>query len=166
VGITLARVDWLDPRACSLRAAMDIEMNAIYADSLTSYPPALRSLFTAAFSVDPATVVATVLVFDSGSGSPVGQAGLRPHGVGGALEVKKVVVDPDHRGRGISRTLMFELENAAREFGAPSLVLQTGDRQPAAIGLYESVGYRLIPPYPPFELMSNAVCYEKVLTHA
>jgi GNAT superfamily N-acetyltransferase len=105
-------------------------------------------------------------VFDSGSGLPVGHAGLRRHGDGDSLEVRKVMVDSDHRGRGISRTLMLELENAAREFGAPSLVLQTGDRQPAAIRLYESVGYRLIPPYPPFELMSNALCYKKVLTHA
>jgi GNAT superfamily N-acetyltransferase len=166
VGITLARVDWLDPRAFSLRAAMDVEMSAIYADSFTDYPPALRTLFTAAFDVDPATVVATVLAFEAGSGLPVGQAGLRPHGVGGALEVKKVIVDVDHRGRGISRTLMLELENAARDFGAPSLVLQTGDRQPAAIRLYESIGYCLIPPYAPFELMSNALCYEKVLTPA
>jgi GNAT superfamily N-acetyltransferase len=145
---------------------MDVEMSAIYAESFTDYPPALMSLLTAAFTVDPATVVATVLVCDTGSGIPVGQAGLRTHGVGGALEVKKVIVDADHRGRGISRTLMLELENTAREFGAPSLVLQTGDRQSAAIGLYESVGYRLIPPYAPFDLMSNALCYEKVLTPA
>ena len=143
---------------------MDVEMSAIYAESFTGYPPALMSLLTAAFTVDPATVVATVLALDAESGIPVGHAGLRPHGFGGVLEVKKVIVDADHRGRGISRTLMLELENTARELGALSLVLQTGDRQSAAIGLYESVGYRLIPPYAPFELMSNALCYEKVLT--
>ena len=50
--------------------------------------------------------------------------------------------------------------------GAPSLVQQTGDRQPAAIGLYESVGYRLIVPYAPFELMSDALWYEEVLIPA
>jgi GNAT superfamily N-acetyltransferase len=164
VGITLARVDWLDPRACSLRAAMDIEMSAIYADSFTSYPSDLRSLFTAAFAVDPATVVATVLVFDSGSGLPVGHAGLRRHGDGDSLEVRKVMVDSDHRGRGISRSLMFELERIAREWNAPSLLLQTGHLQPAAIALYESLGYQLIPSYPPFHLLVNALCYEKVLS--
>jgi len=166
VGITLARVDWLDPRACSLRASLDTEMSEIYAGSFTDYSPAVKNLLIAAFAVDPSTVVATVLVIDAGSGIPVGHAGLRPYGVGGALEVKKVVVDADYRGRGISRTLMVELEHVARELGAPSLVLQTGNRQPAAIGLYESVGYRLIAPYAPFELMSNALCYEKVLAPA
>ena len=61
---------------------------------------------------------------------------------------------------------MVKLEHVARELGAPSLVLQTGNRQPAAIGLYESVGYCLIAPYAPFELMSDALCYEKVLAPA
>lgn len=93
MGITLARVDWLDPRACSLRASLDTEMSEIYAGSFTDYPPAVKSLLIAAFAVDPSTVVATVLVIDAGSGTPVGHAGLRPYGVGGALEVKKVVVD-------------------------------------------------------------------------
>ena len=166
MGFTLARVDWLDPRACLLRASLDTEMSEIYAGSFTDYPPAVKSLLIAAFAVDPSTVVATVLVIEARSGIPVGHAGLRPYGVGGALEVKKVVVDANYRGRGISRTLMVELEHVARELDAPSLVLQTGDRQPAAIGLYESVGYRLIPPYAPFELMSNALCYEKVLALA
>jgi GNAT superfamily N-acetyltransferase len=161
--VTLARVDWLDQRAVALRAAMDAEMTAIYADSLGDYPPEVRSLFTAAFDVDPSTIVATVLVLDDASRLPLGQAGLRPHGDGRVLEVKKVIVGAEHRGRGISRTLMTELENVARELGASALVLQTGDRQPAAIGLYEAIGYRLIAPYPPFELMSNALCYEKVL---
>ena len=143
---------------------MDIEMTAVYADSFSGYPPAVKKAFSAAFEVDPATIVATVLVLDSLNAHPVAQAGLRPHSVGGTLEVKKVIVDLAYRGRGISRALMFELETVARGLGTLSLVLQTGDRQPAAIALYESMGYRLIPSYPPFELMANALCYEKVLT--
>lgn len=161
MGITLARVDWLDPRAAAIRAAMDVEMSAIYATGFDGYQPNVRRLFSAAFDVDPATVVATLLALDAGIGLPLGQAGLRPFGADGALEVKKVMVDSSHRGRGIARALMLELEGVARGLGAPSLVLQTGDRQPAAIGLYESIGYRVIAPYAPFELMSMALCYEK-----
>ncbi|MBG6108377.1 GNAT superfamily N-acetyltransferase [Frigoribacterium sp. CG_9.8] len=142
---------------------MDVEMTAIYADSFSGYSPELKRLLSASFEVEPATIVATVLLVDTLGARPVAQAGLRPHGFGGVLEVKKVVVDVTYRGRGISRTLMYELETVARELGTPSLVLQTGDRQPAAIALYESIGYRLIPSYPPFELMANALCYEKVL---
>ncbi|MES2172031.1 MAG: GNAT family N-acetyltransferase, partial [Actinomycetota bacterium] len=100
-------------------------------------------------------------------GVAAGQAGLRTHGddlgASNELEVKKVIVDGRFRGLGISRLLMAELETAAREHGYRRLVLQTGDLQPAAIALYESIGYALIPPYPPYERMSNALCYEKVL---
>ena len=142
---------------------MDAEMSAIYAETFGDYPPEVRTLFAAAFGVEPATIVATLLALDGGSRLPVGHAGLRAHGPDGVLEVKKVIVDVGHRGRGISRALMLELENVGRELDAPSLILQTGDRQPAAIGLYESIGYHLIAPYAPFELMSNALCYEKVL---
>ena len=158
----MVSVGWLDPRAVALREAMEIEMGAIYAPSFGRYPREIQSLLGSAFDVDSSTVVATVLAVIGDV--PVGHAGLRPYDDRGSLEVKKVVVDPAHRGRGISRSLMLELERIARERGAPSLLLQTGDLQPAAISLYESLDYQLIPSYPPFHLLANALCYEKVLS--
>ena len=158
----MVSVGWLDPRAVALREAMEIEMGAIYAPSFGQYSREIQDLLTSAFAVDSSTIVATVLAV-VGSAS-VAHAGLRPHGDGGSLEVKKVVVDPAHRGRGISRSLMLELERIARGRNAPSLLLQTGDLQPAAISLYESLGYQLIPSYPPFHLLANARCYEKELS--
>lgn len=157
----MVSVDWLDPRAVALREAMEIEMGVIYAPSFSRYTPEIQDLLASAFAVDSTTIVATILAV-VGNAS-VGHAGLRPHGDSGSLEVKKVVIDPAHRGRGISRSLMLELERIARERNAPSLLLQTGDLQPAAISLYESLGYQLIPSYPPFHLLANARCYEKVL---
>ena len=158
----MVSVGWLDPRAVALREAMEVEMGAIYAPSFGRYTEEIQNLLTRALAVDSSTMVATVLaVIDD---VPVGHAGLRPYDDRGSLEVKKVVVDPTHRGRGISRSLMLELERIARERGAPSLLLQTGDLQPAAISLYESLGYQRIPSYPPFHLLANARCYEKVLS--
>ena len=58
----------------------------------------------------------------------------------GEWEVKRVIVDATQRGRGLGRLLMAELEPVAREGGAPRLILQTGDRQPEAVRLYERVG--------------------------
>jgi GNAT superfamily N-acetyltransferase len=155
----LARVDWLDPRAELLREAMDVEMNLLYGAAIASRPPETVKILGEAFAVDPPTIVATVLA--THDGLPAGQAGLRWHG--DDLEVKRVIVDMAFRGRGISRLLMAELEVAARELGCRRLVLQTGDLQPAAIALYESIGYTLIPPYPPYELLPDALCYEKHL---
>lgn len=158
----MVSVDWLDPRAVALREAMEIEMGALYAPSFGRYTREVQNLLTSAFDVEYSTIVATVIAV-VGDVS-VGHAGLRPYDDRGSLEVKKVVVDPAHRGRGISRSLMLELERIARERGAPSLLLQTGDLQPAAISLYESLDYQLIPSYPPFHLLANALCYEKVLS--
>jgi GNAT superfamily N-acetyltransferase len=104
-------------------------------------------------------IVATVLAFDGETA--VGHAAVRPFE--GALEVKKVFVTAVSRGRGISRALMGELEVIASERDVPRLVLQTGDRQPEAIGLYEAIGYRRIPVYEPYTALAVALCYEKVL---
>jgi GNAT superfamily N-acetyltransferase len=172
--LTLARVGWNDPRAEELRDGMELEMNELYGSSLDQLDPTVVKALLAGFDVDPTTIVATVLAsvdariegVAHGEQIPVGQAGLRPHvGTAGqpALEVKKVIVDPAYRGRGISRALMLELEVAARELGIDELILQTGDLQPAAIGLYVSLGYVLIPSYPPYDRMPGALCYAKAL---
>jgi GNAT superfamily N-acetyltransferase len=158
--VVVERVDWLDPRAVALRDAMDVEMNALYAPAMAARLPEDVEIIVNALAVDPATAVATVLV--TIDGEPAGQAGLRTHGE--EFEVKKVIVAEKFRGLGISRQLMAAIEAAAKELGHNRVVLQTGDLQPAAIALYESIGYTLTPPYSPYELMSNALCYEKVLS--
>ena len=144
---------------------MEEEMTALYGSTMDHYPPETARALSAAFAVEPKTIVATLLAISDGQ--PVGQAGLRPHGTDadarGVLEIKKVFVHESHRGKGISRALMVELEDAARELGSTRLVLQTGTLQHAAIGLYESLGYVATAPYSPFESMANAICYEKRL---
>jgi GNAT superfamily N-acetyltransferase len=62
-------------------------------------------------------------------------------------EIKRMYVEPTHRGRGAARALLTALEDAAREHGYPNVVLDTGPRQPHAKSLYESAGYRAIPDY-------------------
>jgi GNAT superfamily N-acetyltransferase len=75
-----------------------------------------------------------------GAPQPVGGVGVRS--VGPALgEVKRLWVDPAWRGRGVSRRLMNALEDAARDLGLTDLQLGTGERQPEAVGLYESAGW-------------------------
>ena len=51
-------------------------------------------------------------------------------------------VAPWARGRGIARGIVGELEQQARELGLVVLNLDLRDTQRAAIGLYESLGYR------------------------
>ncbi|MFN8121912.1 MAG: GNAT family N-acetyltransferase [Thermoleophilia bacterium] len=62
-------------------------------------------------------------------------------------EVKRVWVDPAHRGGGRSKLVMAHLEDEARARGAAVARLETGISQPEAIGLYRRLGYAERPPF-------------------
>ena len=68
------------------------------------------------------------------------------------------------RGRGLSRRLLAALEDAARGMGYVVLRLETAHRQPEAIRLYESAGYRRIEPFGIYAGSQRSVCFEKRLT--
>ena len=74
---------------------------------------------------------------------PVGGAGLRTVATDTG-EVRRVWVDPAWRGRGIGRELMAGIEAAASELGLSVLRIETGDQQPEAVSLYQSLGWERI----------------------
>lgn len=77
---------------------------------------------------------------------PVACGGWRSHGEDGAVaEIKRMYTAPVARRRGLARAVLTRVEESAREHGRRRIVLETGDRQPEAIKLYESAGYRRIP---------------------
>ena len=90
-------------------------------------------------------------MFDPPSGAFfVGWSGSEPVAMGGwrrrtdvpalgsvVTEVKRMYVVPAARGRGISRLLLAHLEETAAASGADVMVLETGMKQPEAIGLYK-----------------------------
>ena len=87
-------------------------------------------------------------------GEPVGCGGWRimahytDDGVGeDVAEVKRMYTVPEARGQGVARAMLKALEESARQAGMRRLILETGDRQPEAIALYESSGYSLIKNY-------------------
>jgi putative acetyltransferase len=57
-------------------------------------------------------------------------------------EVKRMYVRDDARGRGIARALLARIESEVRLQGLDLLRLETGDRQFAAIRLYERAGFQ------------------------
>jgi hypothetical protein len=60
--------------------------------------------------------------------------------------------------------VLAELEAAARALGYAGLVLETGDRQPEAVGLYVSVGFAPTPCYGVYATRALSRCYEKALS--
>ena len=59
-----------------------------------------------------------------------------------AAEIKRMYVAPGARGLGLARAMLAHLEETARASGAEAMVLETGMRQPEAISLYLSAGYK------------------------
>lgn len=76
----------------------------------------------------------------------VGCAGLRRLDATTA-EVKRMWIDPAHRGQGLARRLLAALEQAARTAGRTRMVLDTNSALREAIGLYRRAGYRSVERY-------------------
>lgn len=62
-------------------------------------------------------------------------------------EIKRMFVSADARGCGLGRRILERLEQDALKAGYALVRLDTGDRQPDALHLYRSAGYREIPDY-------------------
>lgn len=62
-------------------------------------------------------------------------------------EVKRMFVHPAARGQGVAQRLLGMLETEALARGCRQFMLETGPSQPAAIGLYQRLGYRVRGPY-------------------
>lgn len=82
----------------------------------------------------------------------------------GTIEIKRMYVRPEQRGKGIAGEVLRELELWAVELGFTEAVLETGKKQPEAIRLYEKSGYKHIPNYGQYQGVENSVCMKKSLT--
>lgn len=93
---------------------------------------------------------------------PVGCGAIKEYEPG-VMEVKRMYVPLDARGKGVATIVLRELEAWAKELGYAKCVLETGKKQPEAIALYTKNKYMLIPNYGQYKGVDNSVCFEKVL---
>ena len=131
------------------KATIDPEVLPLYADFVAEADGELglqRSAETGQpppADLDPPNGVLLLARVD---GEPVGLAGVR-HLDTDVAEVKSMYVVPEHRGRGLGRTLLTEVERLAAERGCTRTRLDTSDYLTDAIALYRAAGYREVPDY-------------------
>ena len=87
------------------------------------------------------------IFFATVNGECVGTCALVPTGAF-EYEVAKMAVTARCQGMGIGRRLLTAVVEAARSAGARRLHLETNHVLTPAIRLYESVGFRQVPPMP------------------
>ncbi|MBR0755569.1 GNAT family N-acetyltransferase [Bradyrhizobium jicamae] len=127
-----------DPRQADARrliAESDALMQALY-------PPDSNHLV----SVDALASADTVFLVARRDGEAVGSIAFRIITPGHA-EMKRMFVRAEARGSGLGRRLLEALEQVAREQRIDRISLETGIRQPEAIGLYRTSGYEDCPPF-------------------
>ena len=99
-------------------------------------------------------------------GVPAGCGGWRVHDrgpEGSTVELKRMYVGPASRRRGLAALLLGELERTAAAAGHRRLVLNSGDRQPEALALYERAEYTPVPGYGIYADSPDAVFLGKEL---
>jgi putative acetyltransferase len=103
----------------------------------------------------------TVFIARDG-GVAVGCGALKRH-ADGVGEVKRMYTRPSHRGRKIGAAIVERIEAVAKEEGIGTLVLETGDRHPAAWTIYERAGFSRCGPVLDYPDSTWSVFYRKNL---
>lgn len=104
-------------------------------------PASVRSSLIAGLRTHPTTIVLLASV----GGHAVGLAtcfwGFSTFASRPILNIHDLAVRPEHRGRGIGRALLREVERRARERGCVKVTLEVRERNAPARSLYEAEGY-------------------------
>jgi putative acetyltransferase len=149
--IVLRRTSGDDPHFQMLVADLDKDLWARY--------PAIQQNFTPFNKIDPS---ARVVVAYSQNG-PVGCGCFRKMDDEGTLEIKRMYVRPQSRGKGIAKLVLSELEKWGKDEGFTQAKLETGNNQPEALAVYSGAHYKQIPNYPPYIDIAESICMAKKL---
>ncbi len=79
------------------------------------------------------------------------------------VEMKRMFVKLEMRGKHLAVQMLKELESWAVEEGNTAAVLETGHRQVEAIRLYTVAGYSLTQNYGQYVNMEDSICFRKEL---
>ncbi|MFD1327046.1 GNAT family N-acetyltransferase [Mycoplana ramosa] len=99
------------------------------------------------------------------NGRAIGCGALKRHSAD-VGEVKRMFTRPEWQGRGIGRHILSKIIETAEKDGLAELVLETGDRHPAAWAVYEKAGFTRCGPVLDYPDSPYSVFYQKQLGRA
>ena len=114
------------------------------------------------YSVEQLLAEAVVFLLIRENGVPAGCGAIKLVGSEYA-EIKRMYVRPQFRGTGLAKLMLRHLTDYAQGQGIELLRLETGIHQRAAIGMYERLGFRRIPPFGEYQEDPLSRFYEKRL---
>jgi putative acetyltransferase len=82
----------------------------------------------------------------------------------GSAEIKRMYVEKEFRGEGISKVILDKMEEVAANLNYKRVVLKTGIRQPEAVNLYKRAGYVKIQCFGEHIKDEESICFEKNLS--
>ncbi|SDN04736.1 Ribosomal protein S18 acetylase RimI [Paenibacillus sp. yr247] len=150
--ISIRRTSAENPDFCSLIELLDKDLWNRY--------PETQQNFTA-FNVVKLDAKVIVAYDDDRA---VGCGCFREIGNKTIVEIKRMYVKEEVRGKGIAKSILIELEKWAIEEGRNSAILETGINQPEAISLYKKLGYEQIEKYEPYVNSNDSICMGKELS--
>ena len=141
-----------DAEFTALIAALDAWQETLY--------PAESNHLLDLSQLPPQTVIALAIRSPQGEAVGCGAIVLSEEGFG---EMKRVYIDPQHRGQQLGEKLLAALEEKARQRDCHTLRLETGIHQHAAITLYTRNGYQTRCAFAPYQPDPLSVVMEKPL---
>ena len=150
-GLVIEQTDPQGATAFGLLREAALEARALYPELHAADAP---------WPTNPPTPERGVYLVAFLDGAPVACGALRPIDAD-AAEVRRMFVAADSRRRGFARAILDALTAHAEGFGYSVLRLETGQRQHAAIALYESCGFQRIAPFGDHVNDPTSVCFEK-----
>lgn len=124
--------------------------------------PELHDDPNAPLPTNPPTPARGIYFLVYNESEPVGGGALRPIDES-TVEIRRMYVLKEYRRHGVARMILEALEREAAHLGYASMRLETGNRQIAAMRLYESCGFTQISPFGPYVDDPSSICYEKAI---
>ncbi|OIN59395.1 GNAT family N-acetyltransferase [Arsenicibacter rosenii] len=150
--VTIHRTTAADPAFIALIAGLDADLRIRYQPYQAKYD---------GFNKVDTSARVVIAYLDK---QPVGCACFRPMTEREAVEIKRMFVKPEARGNGLAMTMLKALEEWAAEEQFTVARLETGNKQPEAVGLYQKAGYIRTANYPPYVGFETSICMEKPLS--